>query len=162
MIADAQQGAADSVPSGQDENATDHSSTKDDASTQEKATVIGRLTRQPGETGSGAADSAAVAHDARHHLHLPPCASCRGQYDDTILFQQQMCNVNKLEGVDVTARSYPVWHELSNFEEIDGTAGFLEAIMCPRGQAGKVPTSAHVGKEAKGSAPDDNGTNTLL
>jgi len=93
-----------------------------------------------------------------------PLFWAHGQYDDKILFEQQMYGVNKLEGVgvDVTARSYPVGHESSNFEEIDDMAGFLEAVLCPPAQEGKVPKSAHADEEATDSTMDDDDMNALL
>ncbi|KAL3776345.1 hypothetical protein ACHAW5_003519 [Stephanodiscus triporus] len=63
-----------------------------------------------------------------------------------------MYGVNKLEGVGVhvTAISYSVGHESSNFEEIDDMAGFLEAVL------------AQVDIETAGSVTDDDETNALL
>ena len=74
-----------------------------------------------------------------------------------------MYGVNKLEGVgvDVTAISYPVGHESSNFEEIDDMAGFLEAILCPQQETEKDPKYAQVDVETAGSVTDDE-TNALL
>merc|ERR1712194_940562 len=93
-----------------------------------------------------------------------PLFWAHGQYDDKILFEQQMYGVNKLEGVgvDVTARSYPVGHESSNFEEIDDMAGFLEAVLCPPSTAVKVPKSAHIDTGVVGSVMDDDDINALL
>ena len=74
-----------------------------------------------------------------------PLFWAHGQYDEKILFEQQMYGVNKLEGfgVDVTAISYPVGHTSSNFEEIDDMAGFLEAVLCPQlGNSDKIPKYA--------------------
>lgn len=94
-----------------------------------------------------------------------PLFWAHGQYDEKILFEQQMYGVNKLEGVgvDVTAISYPVGHESSNFEEIDDMAGFLEAVLCPQPETKKVPKYAQVDIETAGSVTDDDDeTNALL
>jgi predicted esterase len=93
-----------------------------------------------------------------------PLFWAHGQYDDKILFEQQMYGVNKLEGVgvDVTAISYPVGHESSNFEEIDDMAGFLEAVLCPQIETEKVPKYAQVDKETAGSVKNDDETDSLL
>lgn len=92
-----------------------------------------------------------------------PLFWAHGQYDDKILFEQQMYGVNKLEGVgvDVTSCSYPVGHESANFEEIDDMAGFLESVLCPpQPQTGKIPKSAQV--DTSGGGLDDDETNALL
>lgn len=62
-----------------------------------------------------------------------PLFWAHGQYDEKILFEQQRHGVNKLVGVgvDVTAVSYPVGHESSNFEEIDDMAGFFRSSIMP-------------------------------
>jgi len=93
-----------------------------------------------------------------------PLFWAHGQYDEKILFEQQMYGVNKLEGVgvDVTAISYPVGHESSNFEEIDDMAGFLEAVLCPQPETKKVPKYAQVDIETAGSVTDDDETDALL
>lgn len=93
-----------------------------------------------------------------------PLFWAHGQYDDKILAEQQMYGVNKLEnaGVDVTACSYPVGHESSNYEEIDDMAGFIESVLC-QPQTEKVKYVAEVGKEvADSDATDDDETNALL
>ncbi|KAL7530077.1 hypothetical protein ACHAWF_003233 [Thalassiosira exigua] len=92
-----------------------------------------------------------------------PLFWAHGQYDDKILFEQQMYGVNKLEGVgvDVTACSYPVGHESSNFEEIDDMAGFLEYVLCPQPETGKVPKSAQIDTDAA-LGMDEDETNALM
>lgn len=79
-----------------------------------------------------------------------PLFWAHGQYDDKILFEQQMYGVNKLEseGVDVIACSYPVGHESSNNEEIDDMAGFIESVLCPQSQKEKELKFAQVETDA--------------
>ncbi|KAL9188361.1 hypothetical protein ACHAXT_006739 [Thalassiosira profunda] len=95
-----------------------------------------------------------------------PLFWAHGQFDDKILFEQQMYGVNKLEGVgvDVTACAYPVGHESSNFEEIDDMAGFLESVLCPQTETTKEPKSAQIDTEAAAaeSASDSDDMNALL
>lgn len=97
-----------------------------------------------------------------------PLFWAHGQYDEKILFEQQMYGVNKLEsyGVDVTAISYPVGHTSSNFEEIDDMAGFLEAVLCPQeGDTDKVPKYTQADIETIGnmsSNEDDDEINALM
>lgn len=98
-----------------------------------------------------------------------PLFWAHGQYDEKILFEQQMYGVNKLEGigVDVTAISYPVGHTSSNFEEIDDMAGFLEAVLCPQlGNTDKVPKYAQADIETtignNLSSEDDDELHALL
>ena len=73
--------------------------------------------------------------------------------------------MEKLEsaGVSVTACSYPVGHESSNFEEIDDFAAFLEDVLCAdEATADEVSKS---GTEAGGqTAPllDDDEKNAVL
>ncbi len=89
-----------------------------------------------------------------------PLFWAHGQYDDKILAEQQVFGVNKLEGagIDVTAISYPVGHESSNYEEIDDMAGFLESVLCPKSGRAKVPRYAQV----DGEGVDDGDANALL
>lgn len=87
-----------------------------------------------------------------------PLFWAHGEYDERILFEQQMYGVNKLEaeGVEVTACSYPVGHESSNFEEIDDMVAFLEDIFRDTDdQKKKTQKSAQV-------ESDDDETNALL
>lgn len=98
-----------------------------------------------------------------------PLFWAHGQYDEKILFEQQMYGVNKLEGfgVDVTAISYPVGHTSSNFEEIDDMAGFLEAVLCPQlGNSDKIPKYAQADIETtignNLSSEDDDELHALL
>jgi lysophospholipase-2 len=94
-----------------------------------------------------------------------PLFWAHGQYDDKILFEQQIYGVNKLEGVgvDVTSYSYPVGHESSNFEEIEDMAIFLESVLCPQSKTGKIPKFAQVDPDLSGSASNiEDETNTLL
>lgn len=96
-----------------------------------------------------------------------PLFWAHGQYDDKILFEQQMYGVNKLEGlgVDVTACAYPVGHESANYEEIDDMAGFLESVLCPQPQTEKVPKYAQIDiehVETAGSETDDEEANAIL
>jgi hypothetical protein len=60
-----------------------------------------------------------------------PLFWAHGQYDDKILFEQQILGVKKLKsvGVDVTAKAYPVGHESANFEEIEDMAEFIERVL---------------------------------
>ena len=60
-----------------------------------------------------------------------PLFWAHGQYDEKILFEQQILGVKKLEsvGVDVTSLSYPVGHESANFEEIEAMAEFIERVL---------------------------------
>ncbi|KAL7489154.1 hypothetical protein ACHAW6_015546 [Cyclotella cf. meneghiniana] len=62
-----------------------------------------------------------------------PLFWAHGQYDDKILFEQQILGVKKLKGVgvDVTAVSYPVGHESANFEEIEAMADFIDRVLAP-------------------------------
>lgn len=88
----------------------------------------------------------------------------KGQYDDKILFEQQMYGVNKLEneGVDVIACAYPVGHESSNYEEIDDMAGFLESVLCSETQTEKAPKYAQVDSESGGGLSEEDETNALM
>jgi len=60
-----------------------------------------------------------------------PLFWAHGQYDDKILFEQQIIGVKKLKsvGVDVTAKAYSVGHESANFEEIEDMAEFIERVL---------------------------------
>mmetsp|Transcript_31924 Transcript_31924/g.77183 ORF Transcript_31924/g.77183 Transcript_31924/m.77183 type:complete len:350 (-) Transcript_31924:489-1538(-) len=93
-----------------------------------------------------------------------PLFWAHGQYDEKILFEQQLYGVNKLEGVgvDVTVCSYPVGHESSNFEEIDDMAGFLESVLCPQTRTATVPKYAQVDTESNEIGSNDDATNSLL
>ena len=97
-----------------------------------------------------------------------PLFWAHGQYDEKILFEQQMYGVDKLEGygVDVTAVSYPVGHTSSNFEEIDDMAGFLEAVLCLQLDTDKIPKYTHADIETIGnvspSDDDDDELNALM
>jgi len=87
-----------------------------------------------------------------------------GEYDEKILYEQQIFGVEKLEGsgVDVTACSYPVGHESSNFEEIDDMAAFLEDILCSEGPINQdVSKSAQVDSH-KSTLQYDDEKNVLL
>ena len=93
-----------------------------------------------------------------------PLFWAHGQYDDKILFEQQIYGVSKLEGVgvDVTSYSYPVGHESSNFEEIEDMAIFLESVLCPQSKTGKIPKFVQIDNDVTGSATNDDETNKLL
>lgn len=94
-----------------------------------------------------------------------PLFWAHGQYDDKILFEQQMYGVNKLEneGVDVIACAYPVGHEATgNYEEIDDMAGFLENVLCPEPQTEKVPKHVQVDGAFPGSLTEEDEANALL
>lgn len=93
-----------------------------------------------------------------------PLFWAHGQYDDKILFEQQMYGVNKLEneGVDVIACAYPVGHESSNYEEIDDMAGFLESVLCSEPQTEKTPKYAEVDSDSAGGLSEEDETNALL
>ena len=60
-----------------------------------------------------------------------PLFWAHGQYDDKILFEQQILGVKKLKsvGVEVVAKAYPVGHESANFEEIEDMAEFIERVL---------------------------------
>ena len=92
-----------------------------------------------------------------------PLFWAHGEYDDKILFEQQMYGVEKLQGVgvEVTAYSYPVGHESSNFEEIDDMAAFIESVLCPQQDTEKIPKSADIYAESAGGLSDDD-ANSLL
>mmetsp|Transcript_20337 Transcript_20337/g.47764 ORF Transcript_20337/g.47764 Transcript_20337/m.47764 type:complete len:360 (-) Transcript_20337:2258-3337(-) len=95
-----------------------------------------------------------------------PLFWAHGEHDDKILFEQFVYGVEKLEsaGVSVTACSYPVGHESSNFEEIDDFAAFLEDVLCAdEATADEMSKSAKA--EAGGqTAPllDDDEKNAVL
>ena len=93
-----------------------------------------------------------------------PLFWAHGQYDEKILFEQQIYGVNKLEGVgvDVTSYSYPVGHESSNFEEIEDMAIFLESVLCPQSKSGKVPKYAQVETDISTGTTSDDEINSLL
>ena len=93
-----------------------------------------------------------------------PLFWAHGQFDDKILFEQQMYGVNKLEslGVDVTANAYPVGHESSNFEEIDDMAGFLESVLCPQVESRKAPRSAQIDAAGVESMTEEEENYALL
>ena len=93
-----------------------------------------------------------------------PLFWAHGQYDEKILFDQQMYGVNKLEGVgvDVTAYSYPVGHEsTSNYEEIDDMASFIESVLCPE-DSEETPTYKYAQVDSSESSDNADETNTLL
>ncbi|KAL3783297.1 hypothetical protein HJC23_007966 [Cyclotella cryptica] len=62
-----------------------------------------------------------------------PLFWAHGQFDEKILFEQQILGVKKLKGVgvDVTAVSYNVGHESANFEEIEAMADFIDRVLVP-------------------------------
>ena len=82
-----------------------------------------------------------------------PLFWAHGEYDDKILYEQFVYGVEKLEsaGVSVTACSYPVGHESSNFEEIDDFAAFLEDVLC----GDEATAQAGAGGQATPSLDDD-------
>ena len=95
---------------------------------------------------------------------VTPLFWAHGQYDDKILFEQQIYGVNKLEGVgvDVTSYAYPVGHESSNFEEIEDMANFLESVLSPQPKAGKIPKFAQVENDIPETVANDDEINSLL
>ncbi|EED91517.1 hypothetical protein THAPSDRAFT_262807, partial [Thalassiosira pseudonana CCMP1335] len=69
-----------------------------------------------------------------------PLYWAHGQYDEKILFEQQVHGVQKLKGVgvDVSAYAFPVGHESANYEEIEAMAEFIDGILTSKTDQSKT------------------------
>eukprot|EP01082_Thalassiosira_pseudonana_P004539 g4607.t1 g4607 contig15:1383474-1384615(+) len=92
-----------------------------------------------------------------------PLYWAHGQYDEKILFEQQVHGVQKLKGVgvDVSAYAFPVGHESANYEEIEAMAEFIDGILTSKTDQSKTKAVKYAYDEPESSEYDDE-TNALL